>query len=119
MQDIAKLTMTLEEVAAALGLRPAALKRRHRELHARFGLPLPLAASGGIWRWPAVATRNWLETGFSSLVPVSADPASPPPEAGRIAGSPPASVTTSQTPDNAGLVRRWQHELADIYGARR
>lgn len=58
------LTIGLEDLAAALGLTPAALKRRHRALHEK-GLPLPMTyGTGGCnWRWPGEATRLFLRTG--------------------------------------------------------
>jgi len=110
------LTISLGELAQALGMSPQQLKRRHRALH-RSGLPLPLThGSGGSWVWPGLATRIWLAGGVapagapSGALPAAAAPASPPPGAG-------AAAISSSANDNPEAAAR--RALRSLYGVSR
>ena len=68
---LASETLSLEQVALALGLSPNQLKRKARLMHTRFGFPRPI--SGSNWRWPAAVIRSYLRSG-GALQPASVIP---------------------------------------------
>lgn len=52
-------TCTAEDVAGALGLTVASLKRKYRKLHETKAFPLPLP--GAEWRWSTRALEDWID----------------------------------------------------------
>ena len=52
------LTLSIEEVAASLGLIPRALMRKHKRMTRDHGFPPPLP--GGVWRWSRAAFEAWV-----------------------------------------------------------
>lgn len=95
-------TASLEEVAAALGVRPAWLRRHHRRLAEEGGFPRRLAGPG--WVWPRRLVAAWLAAGGHAA-------------SGAPAGAP--SAANDDGPGRGGrLVAAQRDVLARRYGGR-
>lgn len=59
--QLAALTVSIDDVAAAIGKTVDQLKRDHRRLTRDHGFPRPLP--GANWRWPRKLVEIWIDAG--------------------------------------------------------
>lgn len=68
-------TITLDELAAAIGRPPEWLKRKWLDIHVRHGFPRKIALG---WVWPRRLVEAWLAAGGAAAIPAPANENLPP-----------------------------------------